>query len=377
MALLLVLGCVLAPLAVFSVWLKNRVTNTDQYVETVAPLSKNKAIDAAVADKVTRELFARVDVAALARQALPPQGQFLAGPLAGGLRAFTQQTTERVLGTEQFHRLWKEANRLAHRQVVALVKGKNVGPLSARHGKVVLDLRAVTKTVQKRLDQEGVTIFDGLSVSGTFELVDSTELAQASHYVRYLEDTAIVLPVLVVVSFAGALWLSPDRRRSLIRGGLGLAAAMAAMSILLYVGRSLYLDTATGHDVPRDAAAALFDTFVRFLRSGLRAGFALGLVVAAGAWVTGPVHAAVWLRTTARRTLTGVADQEGWDFGPAGVWVSSHKRGLRLTAAALGAVVLIWSKRPGPRGVILTTLGVLVCLAVIEVVGRRATDRFT
>jgi hypothetical protein len=379
--MLLVLGCVLAPLAVFSVWLNNRVTDTDQYVETVAPLSKNKAIDAAVADKVTSTLFARVDVVALAREALPPKGQFLAGPLAGGLRSFTQQTTERVLGTEQFHRLWKEANRLAHRQVVALVTGEDGGVISARHGKVVLDLRAVTRTVQKRLAQEGVTIFEGVNVSGTFELVDSKELEQASDWVRGLGVAAIALPALVIVSFAGALWLSPDRRSTLVAGGIGLAVAMAVMSIALYIGRSVYLDGATGHDVPRDAAAALFDTFVRFLRSGLRTGFALGVVVAAGAWVTGPAHAAVWLRTTARRALTGVAEQEGWDFGPAGLWVSTHKRGLRFAVAALGAVILVWSKRPGPRGVVLTALGVLVCIAVIEVVGRvprrAAPDRFT
>src|SRR5579872_2922442 len=41
-ALLLVLACVFAPLAVFSIWLHDQVNDTNRYVQTVAPLSENK-----------------------------------------------------------------------------------------------------------------------------------------------------------------------------------------------------------------------------------------------------------------------------------------------------------------------------------------------
>ena len=81
-ALLLVLACAFAPLAVFSIWLHGQVSDTGRYVQTVAPLSENHAIDAAVAAKVTAELFARVDAQALARQALPEHAQCAAGPRA-------------------------------------------------------------------------------------------------------------------------------------------------------------------------------------------------------------------------------------------------------------------------------------------------------
>jgi hypothetical protein len=45
--LLIVLGCVLAPLAGLAVWARNQVTNTDRYVRTVAPLAADPAIQAA------------------------------------------------------------------------------------------------------------------------------------------------------------------------------------------------------------------------------------------------------------------------------------------------------------------------------------------
>lgn len=51
--LLIVIGCILAPLAGVAVWAKSQVTDTDRYVATVAPLASDPAIQNAVADKVT------------------------------------------------------------------------------------------------------------------------------------------------------------------------------------------------------------------------------------------------------------------------------------------------------------------------------------
>ena len=41
---LIVVGCVLAPLAGVAVWARNQVTNTDRYVRTVAQLASDPAI---------------------------------------------------------------------------------------------------------------------------------------------------------------------------------------------------------------------------------------------------------------------------------------------------------------------------------------------
>ena len=60
--LLIVIGCILAPLSVVSIWTKNLVTDTDRYVTTVAPLAKDPAIQSAVADKITAEIFTHLDV---------------------------------------------------------------------------------------------------------------------------------------------------------------------------------------------------------------------------------------------------------------------------------------------------------------------------
>jgi hypothetical protein len=98
-SLLIVIACVLAPLSAIAVWTKNLVTNTDRYVRTVAPLAREPAIQHALADKITAQIFAHVDVQGLynqavdglAKQGLRPnavtQLRTLAGPVTNGSRA--------------------------------------------------------------------------------------------------------------------------------------------------------------------------------------------------------------------------------------------------------------------------------------------------
>jgi hypothetical protein len=41
-SLLIVVGCVLAPLSVVAVWIRNQVTDTDRYIATVTPLARDR-----------------------------------------------------------------------------------------------------------------------------------------------------------------------------------------------------------------------------------------------------------------------------------------------------------------------------------------------
>ena len=100
--LLIVVGCVLAPLAGVAVWARNQVTNTDRYVRTVAPLASDPAIQQAVADQITTQIFAYLDVRGLTNQAVDAlaarglrprvadQLRGLAGPLASGIQSFVR-----------------------------------------------------------------------------------------------------------------------------------------------------------------------------------------------------------------------------------------------------------------------------------------------
>ena len=111
--LLIVLGCVLAPLAGVAVWARNQVTNSDRYVATITPLASDPAIQQAITDQITTQVFTAIDIQALTTQVvdalsarvegrgLPPQAaaalQGLAGPVANGVEGFVRTQVERTL----------------------------------------------------------------------------------------------------------------------------------------------------------------------------------------------------------------------------------------------------------------------------------------
>jgi hypothetical protein len=152
---------------------------------------------------------------------------------------------------------------------------------------------------------------------------------------------------------------------------------MLLLALGLAVFRSIYLDSVPSNLLPHDAAAILYDTIVRFLRAGLRTVFVLGLVVAAGAFLTG--HS-----TTATRARQGLAGAIGWlqrgaegaglRTGPVGTWVQANKRLLRIGAVALVSLALVFWTRPTGKVVIGLALALLVMLAIIEFLARPGQD---
>ncbi|HEY4401942.1 MAG TPA: hypothetical protein VGO38_07925 [Acidimicrobiia bacterium] len=370
-AILVIVSVVLVPLAGLSIWVRNLVLDTNHYVDTVAPLAHNRAITDLVAERATNRLFQQVDVEAQAKDALPERAQFLAGPISSGVQTFTHDAAQRVLATEQFATVWKEANRRAHAQVVKLLtgEGKNI---AVKNDKVVLDLSAVIDEEVKRLDQRGVTVFDSVAKKQKnlqVELFDAGQLAKARSAVHLLDRLRIVLVVLVFVLLGAALALSGNRRRTLMRWALGLVIAMAVTAALLALGRSAYLSVAKNHD----AAGAAFDILVRYLRNGIRTIAALGIIVALAAFLSGPSRVAVRIREGAKSLVGGAgrkADEAGWTPGPVGIWVAAHKVALRVAGVAVAFLVLFLWSSPRPLTLLVLALLLLVYLAAIELVGR-------
>ena len=70
-AVLLVVGCVLVPVSLSAVWVRNTLLDTDNYVSTVGPLADDPDVQQAIANRVTDALFANVDVEEKVADALP------------------------------------------------------------------------------------------------------------------------------------------------------------------------------------------------------------------------------------------------------------------------------------------------------------------
>jgi hypothetical protein len=170
------------------------------------------------------------------------------------------------------------------------------------------------------------------------------------------------------------VYVARSHRRALIGAGLGLAASMLVLGAGLVVFRSVYLSSVPDNVLPADAAAALFDTLVRFIRQGLRTILVAGLVIAAGAFLTGPSVSAVRIRhafTSGLAWARQSGEHAGVTTGPVGTWTYAHRKGLRISAVALAALVFVFWGRPTAAVVVVIAILLLVVLGLIELIGRR------
>jgi hypothetical protein len=383
-AIVITLGCVLAPVSVLGVWAANQVSNTDRYVANMAPLIDEPPIQHALSARITSEITSRIDVPALTASAsaelsranLPRLSALLTNfqaPIANGVDSLVSTTVSRAVASPAMATLWVSANRAAHQGIVRVLSGQGGGSVSVVNNQVVLNLAPLIAQVKENLTARGLGFAARIpTVNATFPLFEAPNLAKAQQGYRLITTLRWVLPFLALALLAAGIWVARRHRRALIGAALGLSASMLVLAAALLIARAIYLNSVPQSVLPADAAAALYDTLVRFIRDGLRVLLLIGLVVAAGAFLVGPSAAAV---RTRRAVGSGIArvrargEQAGLRTGPVGTWVAAHKTPLRAAAVGVAVLIFVFWGQPTLAVVIWLVVLLLVLLGVIELLG--------
>lgn len=382
---LIVAGCLLAPVAVLGVWTANQVSDTSRYVANVEPLIHDPAVQNALTDKITNEITSRIDVTGTVNQAsqqLTSQGLTRVGGLlktfgpqiSSSVTGFIHSTVHTVISSQQFANAWIQVNTVAHAQIVKALSGQGNSSVSVSNGQVVIGLGPFIDIVKKNLAARGFTLANSIPpVNPSLAVFSARDLTKAQKGYRLINDLKIVLPILVLLFIGLGVYVARNHRRALIGAGLGFAASMVFLGAGLQIFRGIYLNSVPSSALPSDAAAALFDTFIRFIRQGLRTLLVVGLVVAAAAFITGPSATAVKTRSGIGSGLGWIrhfSDRTGISATPAGQWTYAHRKGLRVGAVALAAVIFVFWGQPTAAVVIVIVILLLVVLALIELIGR-------
>ena len=383
---LLVLVGIMAPLAVVATWANDEISDTSRYAQTVAPLASNPAVQQAIADRVTLEVFNRLDVKAVTQEAvdalesrgLPPRAatslSALATPLANSVRGFVHTEVLRLVESPQFEQAWVEANREAHTQMVAVLTGKTSGAVQVKGDTVSVNLATIINAVKARLVDRGFALASRIpTVNAQFTIFQSADIAKAQNGFRILGALSRILPVLALVLLGVAVAVGRSRRKTLVAGALVVALSMILLGVALNGFRVVYLNAVPNDQVPTDAAAAIYDTLVYFIRLNLRALLVLFLVVAAIAWVTGPAPAPAAVRRGTMRALDVArhgTDRIGLRTGPVGTAAYTYRTPIRVTV--LGVALLVYVMAAYPTGAFTLTLLVitLAVLLLVELVAR-------
>ncbi|OIJ66602.1 hypothetical protein WN71_017975 [Streptomyces mangrovisoli] len=391
-AILIVLTCVLVPVALLATWVHDIALDTDRYVSTVAPLATDPDVQDAAVHRLTEAADVKVDgekaaadlASWLRSQGLPPTAaaavKGLGPQLDSAVDSAVQKIATRIVHSDAFATVWKNANRSAHSAVVHALTGRGRGSVEVNGGTVTLDVGTAVEQLKSQLVAAGLSPAKAIpTVNKEFVLFQSDQLAKARTGARLLDDIGNWLPIIVVLIGVAGVFLAHHRRRALARTALGAAFACLVVSIALVVARHYYLDHLPAQVQSHAAAASIFDTLVRFLKVSLRTAIVLGVVIAIGAYLIGPGRVPVAIRGASDRTADSAAN---WAYahdvhtGRAGVWADRYRKWIALGALLVIALVFALWNHPTVLTILLLVLILLAVLALLALLAAsgRATQ---
>lgn len=269
--LLVVLATLVAPLAISTTWVTERVDDRQEYVDTVAPLADDPAVR-----KVMADAAAAAAVAALQQHV--PVG------LPSGVSRWAQAAATEVVESPEFPAIWRDANRDLHGQVIDLLED----PDADTSGSLTIDAGPVVAQVLLVLEDRGIPINLLPAIPLQVPVVERAKVAEGGPAYRATHGAAGWLPfvwaglaglaVLVATGWRGRLRTAGF---ALLGGALGAGLAMLAVEPLtdLAVERA----RVESQDMVRIMLDAVLGSLTPYARTFLLAA-PVGLVLVVVSW---------------------------------------------------------------------------------------------
>ncbi len=351
---LLLIGTLLAFLAIFSIWVNRQALNTENWVDTSGKLLQDEEIQAQLSNYLAGELIANVDVQGELEKTFPPRLAPLASPAAGALQQLAPQAAQRALEASQFESLWRTANRVAHERLLAVLGGSGSSSLSTADGEVVLDLSALLTQLTDRLGVGGNLVAKLPPDAGRLTILESDQLSTAQDATTLVRHLPVVLTLLALLLYGLAVYLAGPRRREALRSvGFGFLAAGVLALLLRKLAGVEVTGALSGSDSVEPAVKAVWDIGTSLLVSVAVSAITFGILLVLAAWLAGPTEAATRLRREAAPHMR----ERGTTYGTVA---------LVFLALVLWAPVVAFQKPIG-----------MVLLAVLLVLGTEALRRQT
>jgi len=382
--LALILGLGLLPLGTITYWGHRTVTDTERYLETMQPLAYDEDVQDSLSVFLTEKIEEQVDPEALVNQLFAglieqyPTLKALVPVISGAMDSLIAQVVDRLVRSDQFTQLWDVANAAAQRGLMAILEGRDDGPVSLQGDAVVLDISSIIDQVKQGLVDRGFAAAANINVPEAdrqIVLLEAPQLAQIRTIYSLTSPIAVALFFFAILLLVLAVFLARRRPRMVAWAGGGAAAGGLLLIVGLGIGETVFVNTLDGTPFEK-ASQTFYDQLLKFLYNGAYAIVVLGIIVlAVGLYLCG-ARWAVELRAAVNNLADDVA--RNIPAGPitsSGATVAAHARWFRVGVGVIFTIIVIIGNDLSVARTIWAALIALVLLAVIQVwaaAGRRA-----
>lgn len=260
-----VVACVLVPLALVAVRLMPPITDTDTYVDTVAPLAVDQTVMSAVADTVTEQTLAWLDIpgrgAALIDTLAERNPIWRALPTEEAIARLTTMAHESVakaadaaVRTEAFQQLWVAANRVVHTELIAALDGNS--EVLSDDGWLEIDLTGLARAVlvSASADRPSLAaIIDQVPLRSqviTVQVTDRLTVNLTRLGYRMLDGGSVGYPLAWLICLLAAFGFGTRRQAITEVIVFGSGVGLTLLGLGLWAGRFRLIDVADPDSKP-------------------------------------------------------------------------------------------------------------------------------
>lgn len=335
---LVVLGCVLTPVALTAKWASTLVSDQDAYLAAVEPLATDPAIVSALENRLTGAIDEQISNLQLADKigdelqslGLPPK---LATLATGYLATFRSDITDAIsrmvdelVTSPKMAELWNAANAKAHTVFVQAMQGQYNDEVTKLHS-VNVDLSQGAAAIKQKLESAGVSWANQIpDIPVVINLTGQADLQAIAGYYDLLNTLGTWLPWVALLLLLASILIAPSRLTGLARAGFWVAVSLLVLVVGAAIGREWLVGQSPLQPQVTEAFVA---SLLAGLRDQVRALIGLAAVIAAVSWLFGRSRSATSLRRQAGQAAGLVRDPR-WQLA------------VRAGAGAAAVALIIW-----------------------------------
>lgn len=345
-----------------SFWVKDTITDNKTFVSTLQPLISNEEVNKALSSNITNAIFQNVNIDQVLKENLPPNISFVAGPLSGQIKGFTESQISKILSSPQAYEIWTQILTQGQSSIINYLKDpENEGSISVNQ---------IYQLASKELASTPLAAITNRNLPdkvGNIQIAEVQWLPQARQYLNIIERLPILFLAIFLVATITALALSRSKRALLIK-----ILSFSIVMMILTLG-AIYLGLFKIADFVKPENVAAAEAVYTQLISGLNAqtfGFIwlfFGLIVIA--IFTAPY---IWLKTTTsylREKLDGLNMKIFPNFTSPN-WLNKIGRSRFILESSISIVVFVifaLKMPPSSKGVSLGLIFAALVVITIEI----------
>ncbi|MBX9472269.1 hypothetical protein [Microcella sp.] len=376
-------GLLLVPGAVMAHWATVQLVETERFVEALAPLADNPAVQDRIIVEVTALVDEQVDISGVTSDLLSGLGEALelgdraqdalelvSEPIAAGVRALVADVVGEVVRSPAFSSAWASSVELLHAQGIRLLSGSPDSLLELdRDGTLRLPLGPIVADVRAALVAQGVPFAAAIpDIDRSIVIAEVPNLALARVIYQVGIAIGVWLPWVTAALIAGAILLSPRRALTLRTVGVFLAVIAG----LLAIGFALARTALTAYVGPESSAlvGVVFDAVLGYATTTILALLTLGVLVGLVGWWFGPgARVSTWRARAAEGMSSARAARarSGFGLGRFGEWMLRERLMVHSTLIALAIVPALLTPPLSVLSVLASALLALGLIVLAEV----------